>query len=105
MNQVSGLSGWRWLFILEGIPSVVSAFFVWFLLPDYPETASWLSTEEKDLAAHRLAQQGSQGSSKAMTWADAKSTFLEWRLWAHYAVSIRHTSMRGLHIVGSVIFD
>jgi MFS family permease len=87
MNQVRGLSGWRWLFILEGMPSVVSALFVWFLLPDYPETASWLSAEEKDLAAHRLAQQGSKGSSASMTWEDAKSTLLEWRLWCHYIVS------------------
>ncbi|KFH42066.1 putative transporter-like protein [Hapsidospora chrysogenum ATCC 11550] len=84
MNQVRGLSGWRWLFILEGMPSVVSALFVWFLLPDYPETARWLSAEEKFLAAHRLAQQGSKGSSASMTWEDAKSTLLEWRLWCHY---------------------
>ncbi|RSL40128.1 hypothetical protein CEP53_013572 [Fusarium sp. AF-6] len=86
MNQVSGLSGWRWLFILEGIPSVVSAVLVWFCLPDYPETAKWLSLEEKDLAAARLAEQGSHGSSKSMTWEDAKSTLLEWRLWCHYLI-------------------
>src|SRR4051812_15687188 len=36
MNGVRGLSAWRWLFILEGIPSCVSAALVWFLLPDYP---------------------------------------------------------------------
>ncbi|EEU35201.1 uncharacterized protein NECHADRAFT_102106 [Fusarium vanettenii 77-13-4] len=86
MNQVGGLSGWRWLFILEGAPSVVSAALVWFCLPDYPETAKWLSLEEKDLAAARLAEQGSHGSSKSMTWEDAKSTLLEWRLWCHYLI-------------------
>ncbi|KAJ2980719.1 hypothetical protein NQ176_g2468 [Zarea fungicola] len=86
MNQVQGLSGWRWLFILEGLPSIVSSFFVWFLLPDYPETASWLSADEKALAAQRLAKQGSQGSAKSLTWADAKETLLEWRLWCHYII-------------------
>jgi MFS family permease len=85
MNGVQGLPGWRWLFILEGMPSVISAVLVWFCLPDYPETASWLTTEEKVIAAHRLAEQGSQGSSK-FTWEDAKKTLLEWRLWAHYVV-------------------
>ncbi|KAG9250115.1 major facilitator superfamily domain-containing protein [Emericellopsis atlantica] len=85
MNGIHGLPAWRWLFILEGIPSVISAFLVWFGLPDYPETASWLTAEEKDLAAHRLAEQGSHGSSK-FTWVDAKKTLLEWRLWAHYAI-------------------
>ncbi|RGP67116.1 hypothetical protein FSPOR_6172 [Fusarium sporotrichioides] len=86
MNQVHGLSGWRWLFILEGIPSVLSSFLVWFCLPDFPESASWLSAEEKDIAAYRLAEQGSHGDSKSMTWEDAKSTILEWRLWCHYLI-------------------
>ena len=86
MNQVRDLAAWRWLFILEGIPSVVSAAFVWFFLPDYPETAKWLTAQEKDLAAYRLAEHGSKSSSEAMTWADAKSTLLEWRLWCHYVV-------------------
>ncbi|TPX13849.1 uncharacterized protein E0L32_005793 [Thyridium curvatum] len=86
MNQTQGMSAWRWLFLLEGLPSVISSVFVWFFLPDYPETASWLSTEEKDLAAHRLAEQGSHGGSKSLTWAEAKETLLEWRLWAHYCI-------------------
>ena len=88
MNQVHGLSGWRWLFILEGIPSVLSSIMVWFCLPDFPESASWLSAEEKDAAAYRLAEQGSHGESKSMTWEDAKSTIFEWRLWCHYLVCV-----------------
>lgn len=87
MNNAAGLSAWRWLFILEGIPSLLSAFFVYFLLPDYPETASWLSADEKALAARRLASQGSHGSGNSLTWEEAKSTLLEWRLWAHYFVN------------------
>lgn len=87
MNQVHGMAGWRWLFILEGIPSVLSAFLVWVFMPDYPETASWLTAEEKDLSSHRMAEQGSHSSSSAMTWQDAKATLLEWRLWCHYLVS------------------
>ncbi|KAL1878101.1 hypothetical protein VTK73DRAFT_8062 [Phialemonium thermophilum] len=86
MNQTQGLSAWRWLFILEGMPSVISSLLIWFLLPDFPETARWLSTAEKDLAAHRLATQGSHGDGDSLSWAVAKSTLLEWRLWAHYII-------------------
>ncbi|PNY26246.1 transporter, partial [Tolypocladium capitatum] len=86
MNQTGGLSGWRWLFLLEGLPSVVSAFLVWFFLPDYPETASWLTASEKSLAHQRLSGEGSQGSGKPLTWKEAKSTLLEWRLWCHYLI-------------------
>jgi hypothetical protein len=87
MNQAQGLSAWRWLFIIEGAPSLASAFLVWFILPDYPESASWLSEEEKTLAAQRLAVEGSKGGAKAMTWQDAKEILLDWRLYAHYLVS------------------
>jgi MFS family permease len=86
MNGVGGLPGWRWLFILEGAPSVLCSSLVWFFFPDYPETASWLNTEEKELAVLRMAEQGSHGDGKLLTWEDAKSTLLEWRLWCHYLV-------------------
>ncbi|KAI0834697.1 major facilitator superfamily domain-containing protein [Hypoxylon sp. FL0890] len=86
MNQAGGLSAWRWLFIIEGIPSCLSAFLVWFLLPDYPEDANWLTIQERDLAVQRLHIEGSKGHHKAMTWSDAKATLVDWRLWAHYVV-------------------
>ncbi|CAK4032522.1 MFS general substrate transporter [Lecanosticta acicola] len=86
MNRTSGLEAWRWLFILEGIPSLLSAFFVYFFLPDYPETANWLSEQEKALAVDRLRTEGSHGHSGHMTWQDAKETLTDWRLYAHYAV-------------------
>ncbi|KAH0489160.1 hypothetical protein TgHK011_009604 [Trichoderma gracile] len=86
MNQVHGLAGWRWLFILEGIPSCLSAFLVLFFLPDYPESATWLSEPEKDLAVQRLFHEGSKGHHPSMTWQDAKATLTDWRLYAHYAI-------------------
>ena len=87
MNGTSGLSAWRWLFILEGLPSLLSAVAVFFILPDYPETSGWLSAEEKALAADRLRLEGSHGHSGHMSWADAKATLLDLRLYGHYAVS------------------
>ncbi|KAJ6017991.1 hypothetical protein N7451_001370 [Penicillium sp. IBT 35674x] len=86
MNGAHGLSAWRWLFIIEGAPSCASSVLVWFFLPDYPETAHWLSVEEKELAAYRLQAEGSHGSASAMSWADAKAVLVDWRLYAHYAV-------------------
>lgn len=86
MNGTSGMEAWRWLFILEGLPSLVSSVFVFFFLPDYPETAKWLSAEEKQLAAERLKDEGSKGGDGSLTWQDAKATITEWRLWIHYVV-------------------
>ncbi|OTA97839.1 hypothetical protein M434DRAFT_89364 [Hypoxylon sp. CO27-5] len=86
MNRTRDLSAWRWLFMLEGIPSCLSAFLVWFFLPDWPERASWLSESEKDLAAQRLYLEGAKGSAASMTWDDVKATLTDWRLYGHYAI-------------------
>lgn len=86
MNGVAGLVAWRWLFILEGIPSCLLSIVILFFLPDYPESARWLNAEEKTLAAERMRSCGSKGGDKAMTWDDTKKTLMEWRLWAHYMV-------------------
>ncbi len=42
-----GLEGWRWLFILEGLPAVFLGIVVLFFLTDRPEDAKWLPAEEK----------------------------------------------------------
>ncbi|KAJ6471452.1 major facilitator superfamily domain-containing protein, partial [Mycena sanguinolenta] len=55
-----------------------------FLLPDYPDTAHWLTEDEQKLAAYRLKNQGFD--SAQMTWGDVKETLTEWRLYAHYLV-------------------
>ncbi|KAF7922074.1 uncharacterized protein EAE98_008285 [Botrytis deweyae] len=86
MNGTHGMSAWRWLFVIEGIPSCLSSILVFFYLPDYPETVKWLSKDEKDLATRRLATEGAKGGDKGLTWQEAKETLCTWRLYAHYAI-------------------
>ena len=47
MHGVWGLAGWRWLFLLEGLPAVVLGFILLFYLSDKPKDATFLSAEEK----------------------------------------------------------
>jgi ACS family 4-hydroxyphenylacetate permease-like MFS transporter len=47
MHGVWGLSGWRWLFLLEGLPAVIFGFILLFYLADRPKDATFLSAEEK----------------------------------------------------------
>lgn len=54
MDGLGGLEGWRWIFILEGIVTVLVAVSAYFLLYDYPDTAKFLTSEEKAFVAHRL---------------------------------------------------
>lgn len=52
-----GLAGWKWLFLLEGLPSVVLGFVVFWLLSDRIEDAPWLSADEKQLLLARMASE------------------------------------------------
>jgi hypothetical protein len=83
MNDAGGLEGWRWLFILEGVPSIICGIVIFFFLPQYPETASWLNEEEKKLQTSRMGINCSHGGEK-LKWEDAKHTLKDVRLWVHY---------------------
>ena len=49
-----GLAGWKWLFLTEGIPSVVLGVAVFSLLPDRPSNAKWLTDEQRRWLAARI---------------------------------------------------
>jgi ACS family tartrate transporter-like MFS transporter len=54
LNGGYGLTGWQWLFLIEGVPAVVLGFVVLRYLTDSPEQAHWLAPEERRWLAERL---------------------------------------------------
>src|SRR5438067_8960485 len=52
-----GIAGWRWLFILEGIPAVLFGIITIFYLTDWPHQAKWLAEDEKQWIAAELQQE------------------------------------------------
>jgi MFS transporter, ACS family, tartrate transporter len=61
-----GISGWRWLFVLEGIPAVVLGIVTWLYLSDRPEEAGWLSVEERDWLTGEIARGNREGESRGV---------------------------------------
>jgi MFS family permease len=47
MHGIGGYEGWRWIFILEGLATVVLGMATWFWLADSPALSKWLTDEEK----------------------------------------------------------
>lgn len=58
-----GMAGWKWLFLLEGLPSVLLGFVVLWLLSDKIEDAPWLSADEKQVLLARMASEPKPESS------------------------------------------
>jgi MFS transporter, ACS family, tartrate transporter len=54
MHDVGGLRGWQWIFLVEGLPSVLVGIWVLFYLPDDPTRARWLTPDERDWLVERL---------------------------------------------------
>jgi MFS family permease len=52
-----GLRGWRWLFILEGVPAILLGLVTLFYLTDWPSQAKWLPDEEREWITTHLDQE------------------------------------------------
>lgn len=83
MDGVAGESGWRWILIIEGLPTFFLGIATWFILPDEPSTAYFLNEKEKALAASRLRRQtGYSAKAAEFHWDDVKAGVMDWKVWA-----------------------
>ncbi|KAF9956526.1 hypothetical protein BGZ72_002697 [Mortierella alpina] len=83
MEGVQGLHGWQWIFILEGLPTVLLTIVVFFYLPDYPETASFLSEDERDLAVRRLLADAGPATETEFSWKQFRDVFVDLKVYLH----------------------
>ncbi|KAK0386856.1 hypothetical protein NLU13_5169 [Sarocladium strictum] len=73
MNGVGGLAGWRWLFILEGIPAIFCGIYTFFFLPNYPQTVKFLTEPERAAILADLPEQAPTMLSKTFNMDQVKS--------------------------------
>jgi len=80
-----GVSSWRWLLILEGIPAVIGGILTYFLLPSRPAEATFLTSEEKDWIRAELAREEQQKlTAERITVGQALMRGRVWHLTAIY---------------------
>jgi ACS family tartrate transporter-like MFS transporter len=81
MDQMGGLSGWQWLFLLEALPAVVLGVVTFYYLTDRPEQARWLTENERSWLTERLKQEEKQREAHhgARLWRAVKD-FKVWHL-------------------------
>jgi MFS transporter, ACS family, tartrate transporter len=80
-----GLRGWQWLFLLEGLPSIVVGVLVLWLLPDRPRDARWLRPAEREWLEKALAEERAQrGDTHGASFRWALGNPLVWWLGLSY---------------------
>ncbi|KAK1689894.1 putative pantothenate transporter [Colletotrichum godetiae] len=76
-----GLSGWQWLFLVEGLVTLVLGTAVYFLLPDFPPTAKWLTEKEKAFIQARLPPNAPRAEEMNFNFSEIVDSLKDRRLW------------------------
>ncbi len=82
MKGVGGKPGWAWIFILEGVATIVAGAASFFIIQDFPDTARFLSEEERIAVIRRLQtdDQFSAGGEK-FKMRNVISSLKDWKTW------------------------
>lgn len=75
MGGIGGLAAWRWLFLIEALPSVIIGIAVYMLLDDTPAQASWLDADEKKYISEQIATE-----EMAKAHISIRALFADWRV-------------------------
>ena len=84
LSGVGGLAGWQWLFLIEGIPSILGGLAVLRFLSDTPAQASWLTSKEKGLLRADLAADSAAGGHREHAFGAALRDHKLWLLTLTY---------------------
>ncbi|RPD60537.1 MFS general substrate transporter [Lentinus tigrinus ALCF2SS1-7] len=84
MSGTAGLLGWSWIFIIEGLITVVVGAIAFFVVVDFPHTATFLTPEERAWVVHRKKYDNSSvGEEEHFELRHVWETLLDWQVWAH----------------------
>ncbi|KAF7554814.1 hypothetical protein G7Z17_g2669 [Cylindrodendrum hubeiense] len=92
LDQVKGLAGWQWLFVIEGSVTAVVAMFGFFLLPDDPSQTRWLTPEERELCIARIKRDTVGVQTRGTTWEGLKQACKDPRTWLFCLMQNLHIS-------------
>ena len=83
MNGVGGLHGWRWIFILEGILTVLVSLSAYFFIANYPSTAKFLTEKERACIHARLESNSDATRDEAFTWTNVSFAIRDPKVWLY----------------------
>ncbi|KAL8819914.1 MAG: hypothetical protein Q9191_007628 [Dirinaria sp. TL-2023a] len=82
MDGVGGYEGWRWIFIIEGLITVVISVVASFTIAPWPEDCKFLNAQDKALLLKRLAEDRGHRKPDRLTFRAFVNTLTDWKVWA-----------------------
>ena len=79
MNGVGGYSNWRWIFILEGIATILVGVLAYFAVTDFPEDAKWLSEDEREWIITSTRKSKLAQTTESVQLKDVVQFFKSWK--------------------------
>ncbi|TFK32744.1 MFS general substrate transporter [Crucibulum laeve] len=87
MSGTAGLLGWSWIFILEGIMTVAVGILAFFVLVDFPVTASFLTPEERAFIVYKKKYDNSSvGEEEHFEMRHLRAALTDWQIWLHILI-------------------
>ena len=84
MDGLGGLAGWQWIFVLEGILTVLGGVLAYFTIYNGPDSVTWLTEEEKQYIKIKLAYDGNRSgmatSEEGSKKKYIKNAFCDWQV-------------------------
>ncbi|CAG8979848.1 hypothetical protein HYALB_00002620 [Hymenoscyphus albidus] len=95
LDRVHGLSGWQWLFILQGVVTFAVAVVGYFVLPDFPHDTKWLTPEERLLATQRMVEDTAGGEEASGVFEGLKQAGMDPCVWMFAFMAHMHLAANG----------
>lgn len=86
MNGVAGKPGWAWIFLIEGLVTVLVGVFCWWMVFNWPDTAGFLTSDERLRLCHRLAEDRQASTAEQFDKQHAYSALKDWKTWLYTVI-------------------
>lgn len=95
LDDVAGIAGWKWLFILQGVVTFIIAMVGYFVLPDFPLTTRWLTEDERQLAFNRMELDTVANQGETSTWKGFMQAAKDPMVWIFALMAHMHLAANG----------
>lgn len=83
MDGLGGYKGWQWIFVIEGLATVFVGIFCWWMVFDWPDTARFLTPDDRIRVRRRLAADNQSSTAEHYDMRHILAALKDWKTWGY----------------------